>query len=240
MATRYNYRPAGILKFYESTSQETVKPCAPVLLEDDFLGALDANKWLILNNAGAESQVKIANQHGGVFGLILTNAIAKQFSGLYAGDRLEFNLDKGPIFEARVSLHGIPTLLAEAYFGLANAHVEGPLSTDGPSVHACFNFDGSGLAVIDCDDDSHDTAATTTDVTVLVDVFHVYKIDFTTIADVLFYIDGVRVASGTAFDMSNGLNIMVQPYFMVHKESDAGGATVASMYIDYVRVWNTR
>lgn len=160
------------------------------------------------------------------------------------GDSLILNLDKGPIIEFRAALHTLPTLLAEIYFGVANAYTKGRLAAadEGPTVHAVFHFsvhdavDG-GLARIFTDDTVNQNEHVTTGITIVPDAFHIFKIDFTTITDVLFYIDGVRVASGTTFDMNQGSNVVVQPYMMLYKD---GGAGVGEIYFDYVRAWSKR
>jgi hypothetical protein len=74
----------------------------------------------------------------------------------------------------------------------------------------------------------------TTGITVVEDVFHIYRIDFTNAADVKFYIDGVAVATSTTFNMSEGSAVMVQPFLEAHKEAGAG---VGSLYVDYVKIF---
>jgi hypothetical protein len=73
-----------------------------------------------------------------------------------------------------------------------------------------------------------------TGVTATAAAYNIYRIDFTTITDVKFYIDGVAVGSGTTFDMSTGTGVMVQPYLMCYK---SGGAGLGTLYVDYVRMW---
>jgi hypothetical protein len=238
MGTKYGYRN-GILTFFEGTTHERVKPCAPILLDEDFIGALNANKWTTIDN-GDETELKVANQHGGIFELLFTTKDEKQTPGLYAGDRLEFNIDKGPIFEARVAIQTLPTLLAEFFFGMSGVHADGTLSTGaGPLIHAFFLADGSGEIFVRTDDGTTASAIVTTGVTVIAGAYHIFRIDLTQPENVLFYIDGVRVAPTTTFDMSTG-SPNLQPYFRGHKATDGTTATVGALRIDSVRVWNKR
>jgi hypothetical protein len=63
----------------------------------------------------------------------------------------------------------------------------------------------------------------------------VYRIDFTSVADVKFYIDGVGVATGTTFNMSQGANVKVQPIVVVQK--NGVGADLGDIYVDYIKMW---
>lgn len=249
MSTKARYNN-GILEFYESTTQERVAVFAPVQFIEDFLGkyldlynAADnsAGKWIAKDTSavGTTAEAIVANQPGGVMHLALDAQNEEQEAGLYMNDSLHFNLDKGVVVEFRAAAHVLPTLLAECYFGVANAYVKGTLAAadQGPTVHAMFMLDGSGAVTIHTDDTANDNNAVATGVTVLADAFHVFRIDFSNPADVKFYIDGNRVAGTTTFDMSTGTNVVVQPYMMNYK---SGGAGLGDMYFDYVKCWSKR
>jgi hypothetical protein len=217
----------GIYSFFESTNQETIKPLAPFLLDEDFLGTLNGDLWTAIDT-GDETEAKVADQHGGIFELLFTTKDEKQTPGIACNDVLEVALDNGPIFEARVAIQTLPTLLCEFFFGLAGAHADGTVSTgDGPSVHAFFIVDGSGEVFVRTDDGTLESSIVTTGVTVVAGEYHIYKIDMTDPENILFAIDGKWVALGTTFDMSTGSGIMLQPYFRGHKASD-----VADVYVD--------
>ena len=235
MSTRYTYRN-GILTFFDDSTHERVLPIAPIELEDDFLGTLNSDKWTA-SDAGNETELKVDNQHGGVFELLFTTTDQKQTPGLYQGDRLEFNIDKGPIFEARVAIQTLPTLLCEFFFGMSGATADGTISTNaGPLIHAFFLFDGSGVAFVCTDDNTLDSAIVTTGITVVAGAYHIYRIDMTEPANVLFFIDGVRVASGTVFNMSTGSESL-QAYFRGHKASDVGTAILSDADGSSAALW---
>lgn len=241
MSTKQVYRN-GIWTLYESTTQERVAPFAPILLYEEFFGTTlvaGATLWLAKDIHADATEANIADQHGGVFGMGIGATDAEQEAGLTMNDQLNFNLDKGFVIEYVASLKVLPTLLTEIYFGVGNNYVKGTLAAadQGPTVHAAFMFDGSGACTLHTDDASTDNNAIATGVTVVAEAQHVFKIDFTTITDVLFFIDGNNVGSATTFDMSNGSNVVVQPYMMVYKSAGAG---LGTLYINSVRVWSKR
>ena len=225
MSTRYTYRN-GNLTFFSDTTQERILPVTPVVLSEDFLGVLNGDQWTVID-AGAETELKVANQHGGVFELLFTSKDEKQTPGLYQADRLEFNIDKAPIFEARIAIQTIPTLLCEFFFGMSGATADGTVSTGaGPLIHAFYLVDGSGEIFIRTDDGTTASSIVTTGITVVAGDYHIYRIDMTESNNILFFIDGERVASTTTFDMSTG-SADLQAYFRGHKASD-----VANVYVD--------
>jgi hypothetical protein len=174
-----------------------------------------------------------------VFGLTLTNANEKQYAGITFNNQHILDLDKGPIIEFRASVEVLPTDQAEIYMGVIGDWVEGPYAEAdaGALIHALFHFDGAGLCEIHTDDTVNETAAggVTTGITVVAQAYHIYRMDFTNAADVKFYIDGVGVATGTTFNMSQGTNVMVQPFAECHKEAGAG---LGALYLDYIRMWS--
>jgi hypothetical protein len=229
-------------RIYDPATHETKEiRGAKIALVDDFLGtqimtaAAGVFGWTLKDTANATEAI-LANQGGGVVALSLTNANEKQEAGIYQGDALNFNMDKGVIFEARVAVHTAPTDQAEIYFGLANAYVEGPISEAdaGPTVHAFFCFDGDLVCLVFTDDAATDNNQKATGVTVVEDAFHVLRIEVLSVTDVRFYIDDVRVAASTTFGMSNGTNVVVQPFLICHKEAGAG---VGAAYVDKVSIW---
>jgi hypothetical protein len=239
MSTKARYRN-GILTFFESSTHEHVAPLAPVVFKEDFLGTLNADHWTAVDENGA-TEAKVANQPGGVFRLHLASNSEKEEAVIYRNDSLEFNVDKGLIAEFVVSITTLPTDIAEMYFGMTSAYVEGVLASgdNGPLVHAVFMLDGSGAVTIHTDDNvsvDNDAVATGVTLTASSTARHVFRIDFTDPADVLFFIDGVRVASATTFDMSAG-SISLQPLAACFKASGAG---VGDLDIDCIKIWAKR
>lgn len=244
------YRAQNILggqytRIYDISTHETIEILnAKVKFVDDFLNTTiftttEHGPWLKKDTsaAGATFEDIVADQSGGVMKLELDEGQnEKEEAGIYFGDGLTFNLDKGVIFEARAAIHTTPTLQSEIYFGLANAYVEGPIAEAdaGPTVHAFFCFDGALTPTIHTDDASTDNNAIATGVTEVLDTYSIFRIDASDLTSVKFYIDGARVGSATTFVMTNGANVVVQPFLMAHKETSAGDGVV---YVDYCKVW---
>ena len=97
-----------------------------------------------------------------------------------------------------------------------------------------FDFDGSLTPGIYTDDDSTDHAVVSTGVLCTTGAYNIFRIDMTDASNVKFFIDGVGVGTSDTFIMTNGTNVVVQPYIMAHKESGTG---VGTINVDYVRVW---
>lgn len=231
------------LAYYDKSTHETVRPMAPFYWMDDFvtdasIKAAGVPGWTALDTsaAGLTTPIQVADLSCGVYSLLFDAQAEEQESGIYMADQLILNLDKGPIFECRLDIAVLPTLLTEIYFGLVNNYVKGTLAAadQGPTVHICFMLDGSGAITIHTDDTSNDNDAVATGVTAVPGTYNVFRIDCTTISDVKFYIDGVAVGTGTTFDCSTGANVMVQPFLYQYKSAGAGLGTT---YIDYVRMW---
>ena len=236
MTTKYGYRN-GVLSFFDSTSHERVLPVAPILFQDEFIGAVNANWTQVELHADADND-KLANQHGGVFEEHIGATEAAEEATIYYGNQLEWSATKGFIFETVVQHFIVPTGLAEIYFGMANAYVIGRLhgADNGPTIHAMFMcLVGGAISIFTDQNNLIDNDEIATGVTVATGTYHIYRIDFTTITDVLFYIDGVRVGSATTFDLTGAGNL--QPLFSIYKPSSTG---LGHIYIDSVKIWSKR
>jgi hypothetical protein len=247
-ATKSKWR-GNQLAFFDGTTYETVESMSPIYVYDDFLGydvAKTNGQFLNLNSltdsfwtiaiaavAGAPTVQKLLNNCV----LHIAANVETEDAGIYS-DTLVFNIDKGPILEARIDVSVLPTDVAEMHIGFqGEVHVadDQVAAADDIDYHIFFVLDGSGVVTIYTDSHvagGHNTAIAT-GVTAAPGTYNVYRIDCTNAADVKFYIDGVGVATGTTFDLSNG-TMMLMPNFMVTK---AGGAGLGDMKIDYVRIW---
>lgn len=244
MAVKVERLASGaIYRVYESTTGESNLPIAPTVFYDDFLGAdtvipstaESGCKWLKKIVGAAPPTVgKKADQAGGAVELALTSDSQKQDAVLYFGDQREFLLTDSLIFEARIKLSILPTLVAEAVWGLCGDWADGP---DAITYSTFFAADGSGLVTCEMDDAATDSSTSSATTLTTAD-WAVCRIDATTITDIKFYIDGSRVASGTTYSYAaTGANATLQPYFAMYKASGAG---VGTMLVDSVRVMTTR
>lgn len=242
MSTTRGEHRSGIMTFFNSGTNES-QAVGWCKFEDDFLGYQfmqtetgSTGIWktveVLLNTAVAV----LANTENGVLSLILDSDVNAEDAVLYWGNQKGFNAKAGLIFEARVRVTVLPTLTADLVFGMAGDH---NLDPDTVAQNAWFKCDGDGVVVAESDDGTTDNDDKSTGITAATTVWHVYRIDFTDIANVKFYIDGDRVASSTTFNMSamSDANGILQPYFHINKTGDAA---VGTLDIDYVRCWSQR
>jgi hypothetical protein len=237
MSTKARYRN-GILEFYESQTHERVSPFAPALFEDDFLGTglqtTDVWTAIDVSAVGDTTPLLAADAGNGIARFPLDVTSEAQESGFTFGDQRDFVLNQGLVFEARVALQTLPTLLSEAVWGLAG---DKNAVADSVAESIWFKADGDGVIVVENDDTSNTNDDIATGTTLTAGTFAIFRIDCTTITDCLFYINGARVASGTTFDMSQVAALKLQPYFHIAKASGAG---LGVLDVDYVRVWQKR
>ena len=239
----------GVLTYYDSSTFERVLPLAPITFYDDFLGAgqlatipnasseekgLSWTKLIV--GAGPPTIGAVADEANGVMELALTSDSQAQDAMIYFSDQKAFSLKQGCMFEARIKLSVLPTTGVAVVFGMAGDH---NLDKDTVSEAAWFKAAASAAILAESDDTTNNNDDIATDITVATGDWKIYQIDFRTIADVRYYIDGASVATATTFDMSNltDAEAVMQPYFSLDKASGTG---VGTMKIDYVRVWANR
>jgi len=242
MSTKSQYRGSNLV-FYESTTHERTLPVAPVVFYDDFLGtdlmtteAGSTGPWSTVQvNLNTAIGVR-ADTGGGVCAMIFDADNNAEDAVLYWGDQRGIDVNAGAIFETRINMAVVPGTAVVAVFGLAGDH---NLTKDSITEGAWFRLEASAAVVAETDDTTNNNDDIATGVTMVAGTYNTFRIDFTDISNVLFYIDGAAVATATTFDMSNltaGEAIM-QPYFSIDK-----GATTAlgTLDIDYVRIWSNR
>ncbi len=234
-------------RFFESTTQESI-PVAPVMFYDEFMNKLQlvtagentVATWdKVITGAAPPTVGLTADAANGVVTFALTADNQKQEAGLHWNNERSFALDHGVNFEAYINPSVLCTGQSEMYLGLAGDYVEGPIAEAdaGPAEHLFFCLDGGGAITIHTDDTSTDNNAVATGVTLTNADWAVLRIDTTDPTNVLFYINGSRVASGTTFTVNATPTLALQPFIMVHKETGTG---LGTLKVDYVRVWSDR
>lgn len=240
---QYNYFDTGRQVFYDGTTFEILKAMYPVCFYDDFIGA----DVVIPASGAVESGVKwskkivgaapptVAKEADGVNGNVqcaLTVDDQKQDAALHMNDELMFSIAQGAIFEARIALSVLPTLLGVASFGLWGAWADG-----GSAYRVGFEVPAGGLVACESDDNATDTSASS-GITMIAGTYYIFKIDCTTQTDIKFYINGNRVAGATTFaNAASAANSKAQPHCGLYKASGAG---LGTMLIDYVKVFQNR
>ena len=228
----------GILEYFDSVTFERVKPLAPVVFEDDFfyrtLNVTD--RWVAkdVSAAGDTTPLVVASGINGVARMPLDATSEAQESGLTWNDNRQFVLNQGLIWEARVALSTLPTLLGMAVWGLAGNY-NAVQNTVAESIW--FRANGDGVVLAESDDTVNEQNSISTGTTLTAGTYAIFRIDCTTITDIKFYINGVRVASSTTFTMAQVATLKLQPYFSIVKASGAG---LGVLDADVVRIWQKR
>ena len=192
------------------------------------------NGWTI-EATGSTPTYLCVTENGGAMELTLTSTSEAQRAGMFHNDVLTLDLAhlKSMWWIAKVAAVGSNTVVA---LGLGNARNN---DEDAIGVSAWFKIEGAtstSNVVVETDDGTNDNNDVATGDT-LAAVYKKMLIDFTNgLADVRFFMDGARVASGTTFDMSNitaGQN--VQPLALDYKASsaDVPVVTIAQYGVTY-------
>ena len=241
IACKWNWHNTGHQVWYDKSTFETLKTTYPLYFYDDFLGSAGGSVfdgteiWNVVDVNDATEAI-VADSSNGLFRLHMHVTSEDEDAVLYHNDNRTFDIDNGLIFETKIDVATIPTLTTEAVWGMAGDH---DLDNDTVAESCWFKLDGSGAVVVESDDAGTDNDDVATGVTVVPGTANIYRIDFTSLTNVKFFIDGVRVAASTTFDISTltGATAMLQPYFDMNKTGDAG---LGDLDIDYVKIWSNR
>jgi len=232
---------------FDTEEYEHILPLNPVLFYDDFLGAYTAIPaagalesgcvWAdkIVTTLGAPTVALVADAANGIAQCTLDVGQAEAESAfLYWADDRRIIITQGAVFEARVKVSVLPTLDAEAVWGLAGDYGV----PDNITYSAWFTADGSGEIFCETDDNTAGEQSVTSGVTVTNTQWKVYRIDFRDVTSIKFYINGSRVAASTTFAYTaTGANATLQPFLGLYKAALAGDGAIQ---IDYVRIWQNR
>lgn len=201
---------------------------------EDFIGAsvnTTDGPWKTVDVGDATEGV-VADAHGGEFALALAVTSEAQDAVLYHGDTKNFDVDSKLIIEFRAKV-ATPGSGVTAVFGLAGDH---DLDKDSIAQSAWFRLEGGLDLLVETDDGTTDVDDLDTTVNLVSGTYNTFRIDLTDPSDVKFYVDQVRVASATTFDMS-AFSGRLQPYFSLDKSSGTGTGTLT---LDWVRATATR
>jgi hypothetical protein len=247
MTTRAKYRGGRQSFFDDQQSFETVHRMAGLAYRDDFLGAGSATipaagaavqgcDWVKkLVGGGAPTVAQLAAGGGGVIRCALDNTNEKQEATLYWNDAKAIDVTKGFVWEARVNLHVLPSAAGvQAAWGVSSSWIDGP---DNAAEYLQFGATANGNVNMRSQD-AVTQSSIASGLAVVADAFHVYRMDAFDLTDVKYFIDGQQVSANNALKFAAvGANAVLQPYFSVYK---AAGVGVATLDVDYVKVWNDR
>ena len=230
----------GLQRFYDSATDETVHVNAPLWYKEDFLGegglelGNTVDRWAVVD-VGDATEAMVADTATGVFRTHLHATSEAEDAVLYWGDQTTISVLNDVQFETRVNVSTLPTTGVRGVFGMCGDH---NLAKDSVAESAWFSMSASGVLNCQTDDTTNDETASS-GTTVVAGTYYIFRIDFSVISDVKFYINGVRVATSTTYDMSNltATEAFFQPYYSLDKASGTG---VGDIDIDYVAIWGRR
>lgn len=220
---------------------------------DDFLGAgtfgatpSEGDAWDITDTSAAGTPTYTRVDHGettgdfapGVARLAFDSTSEIQNVCLSFGDKLCFDINKLRGYECRLKGNQATLDSATSFaFGVTGDRND---AIDSITYAALFRVIGSNAVVVETDDNVNNNDDVATGLT-LANAYKRFKIDFSKLADVKFYMDdanGVlkRVATATTFDMSN-YSAALQLFFQLQKTADTN---TDAFDIDYVKVWGVR
>jgi hypothetical protein len=239
MALTFGSDATGNLqRLLDAASTETIAQYKPAILVDDFVGpgsvvpaagsAAHGYPWVskIVDTEGTPTVAVTSNGAGGIMACALDSTSEAQEATLYAGDVLNWDVDDNLIYEARIAASVLPTGNAGMAFGVSSAWV-----ADGAETHYLrFSVASTGIVSVQGKDGTT-TTNTATSVTLSAAAFHIFRIDATNPAAVVFQIDGATV--GTAPYAATGGSAVLQPLAGVWKASGTG---VATLQIDRIMV----
>jgi hypothetical protein len=232
---------------YDAATSETIVRYSAAMIDEDFVGPGHTTiptqgspaagyPWVkrTVQTGGTPSVGPVANAGGGIIRLALDSTSEKQEATLYANDALNWDVTKSAIFEARISNHVLPTGNGEMVFGLQSAWIDGP---DNASFYARFQQLASGVVNLQTKDGVQ-TLSKASGITLVVDAFHIFRIDATDPTNVRFFIDGAEVSTpGLLSFAATGASAILQPYVSVYKASGTG---VGSIDLDMIQVGMNR
>jgi hypothetical protein len=236
---KWNWHKTGHQVWYDKSTFETVKTTYPLYFYEDFVGAAGGSVfagtdiWSLVDVATATEAI-VDDSSNGQFLLHFTAGGGAEDAVLYHGNNRNFDIGNGLIFETKVDIAALPGTGVCAVVGLAGDH---NLDKDTVAESAWFRWDASLTTTCETDDTVNETALVSTGKTAVAGTYNIYRIDFTTLSDVKFFVDGVRVATGTTFNMSNAASLKMQPYFSLDK---GASAELGDINIDYVKIWSNR
>lgn len=261
MATGQRYERLGggrIWRRFERSTGETVAVWAPIYYSDDFLatGATTVGQGWTETETTAGITCPADVSHG-VARLLTTTGTSDQVAAIQLGERFNLGVSgstKYAQLEARIDVSAVTSTLAghQGFFGMCGALPT--LSGTGvisDANHICgFVFGDATETIADANDISITTDDAVTDGGVTdtgedftEGTFRIYRIDFSDLSDVRFYIDGSRVLSSSTIDMSGLATEAIAcmtPTAVFFKHTTEGDSLAARMDVDYVKYWSIR
>lgn len=250
----YGWYDTGQWVLFNPTTFETLMSSFQIHEKEDFTGGF-LEKVITIQNTVARWTVVETNLNtaiaveadgvGGVCSLIVDSDDNTEIAALHWGDQESLDVNKGLVIEFRATFSTLPTYgggtdEVHAVMGVAGAHAA---VSDDIDVNAWFRVEASDKTALlwETDDDStnDDDNATSPAVTLVAGTYNIYRIDFTDLSAVKFYVDNVLVGTAENFSGIDSTKGKVQPYFRASKVDSGTQTGTCTMKIDYI-LWMQR
>jgi hypothetical protein len=157
--------------------------------------------------------------------------IATIFVSPLGGSMSLLDITQKVVWQTVLSVHELPTGVTETVWGLADTW--DVMLLGGATRLAVFALTAGENLMVRTDDDTTDSGLVDTGIALVADAKHVFKIDFTDMANVRFYVDGVQVCAATTFDMSAASSLA-----FAYSVGSATGVGHGSVDVDRVCWWH--
>ena len=206
--------------------------------EEHFL--LDAGDtlpalWAIDTSSANSTEDYVTDQPNGVYTLTQEGTSEAQNAQLFTSNNLWIDLFERPIIEwrARLNLTGTNSLGSadqRLVLGVCSDHTNAEDDLDAVATSAWFRMEGTSANIlVETDDASTNADDIDSGVDLVDNTWTHFKIDFSDLSAVKFYVDGV-LSTGQTMDMSNiSSSTMVQPIACIQRDA---GAEAEIVYLD--------
>ena len=214
----------------------------PVDHMEDFLGdAGDTLPGLWGVDAQTANSVEdyVTDSAGGVYSIQNEATSEAQSTQLFSNDNLWIDLFEQPIIDFRVNLdltgtNGLGSADQRWVIGVCSAHTNAEDDLDATTVNSWFRQEGTAADIlVEADDGTLNTDDQDSTINLVDNTYTNFRIDFTSLTDVKYYIDGVE-QGGAAMSMTNiASTTLVQPIVCLQRDA---GTEAEKIYIDFIKV----
>ena len=234
---------AGVLEYFESTTQETVSVLRPVVIYDEFIGAATAIPvytdttevgipWR--TRSGANTTVAINGAAvGGVLDTRLSTADGAEQVSVYFADKTPLKGDKLPGFSFNANLSKIAIATggtAEVNIGISGVYAAGTIGSANFIGFRYADTEANWQALVV---DTEGTQSKDTGIPVVAGKAHEFRVELYDFSNIIFFIDGADVAVAEAASVAT----QMQPHIHMYKP---GATTEVRLEVDYFRAWQNR
>ena len=212
---------------------------------EEFLGdAGDTLPGIWGTNAQTANSVEdyVTDSGCGIFQLATDGTSEAQATQLTSSDNLWIDLFEKPIIEWRINMNlsGASVMSADErlVMGVCSVHANAEDALDATTVNAWFRMEGASANIyVEADDGTLNTDDQDSLVDHVDSAWMHFKLDFSNLADVKYYINGTEQGGATVSMANISSTTLVQPIFCIQRDADAD---VEIMNIDQVKITQGR